>query len=226
MVRLKHRYFLVQILYPDSKTAQYTSSTPDLPAVVRIHQPTPDAITAHWLLREIRNELAALYGDYGAGVAGGSLNSQCPFPCPPINTRLIYLRAVKYFSSATSTFILRCARDRFRLVWASLCMMTALRIPDSGIVKGTVQPCVMRVLRVSGTIRKAEEAAISEAKRAIWRAREGGAVESRAALARLFDGEGAGKDAGGEKGRMRDGVDSDGLDDDDDDSEEDVDMDE
>lgn len=57
---------------------------------------------------------------------------------------------VKYFSSATSTGILRITRENYRILWAALTFINELY----------GQPAVFRVVRVSGTIRKAEVAAI------------------------------------------------------------------
>lgn len=82
---------------------------------------------------------------------------------------------VKYLSPATSTAIVRVTRAHYRLVWAALTYTT--RLPGPVDVA-----CVLRVVRVSGTIRKSEEEAIRRAKASILRAH-------RAAL-----GKGAGQD--------------------------------
>ena len=71
---------------------------------------------------------------------------------------------VKYFSNATSTFIIRVSRDHYRLVWAALSFTT--KLPPGA------KPCVMRVVRVSGTIRKAEEEAIRRARDSALRAQQ------------------------------------------------------
>ena len=70
---------------------------------------------------------------------------------------------VKYFSPATSTAIIRVSRDHYRLVWAALTFTTRLPKPVD-------QACVMQVVRVSGTIKKAEEEAIRRARMSIKRA--------------------------------------------------------
>ena len=70
---------------------------------------------------------------------------------------------VKYFSPATATFILRVSRDHYRLVWSALACLT--RLPPEGA------PCVMRVVRVSGTIRKSVEEAVRRARVGMERAR-------------------------------------------------------
>lgn len=79
MVRLKNRYLLVHILYPDASdrpnaiipTSKSSSSLPD---VVQFHQPTPDALAPQLLSRAIRDEVSLLFGDYGVGVTAGSLS--------------------------------------------------------------------------------------------------------------------------------------------------------
>ena len=58
-----------------------------------------------------------------------------------------------YLSTATSTAIIRVSRECYRLVWGALSFSTKLPKPVN-------TPCVFQVLRVSGTIRKSEEAAI------------------------------------------------------------------
>ena len=156
MVRLKNRYLLVHILYPTDEAGKSSKKAPApspqqlvsasiIPDHIRFHQPTPDALTPQLLTGTIRAEIAILYGDYGVGVTGGSLS-------------------VKYLSPATSTFILRVSRSHYRLAWAALSFMTLLPSPVS-------RPCVMRVVRVSGTIKKAEEEAIRRARESMFRVR-------------------------------------------------------
>lgn len=87
---------------------------------------------------------------------------------------------VKYLSPATSTAILRCPRSSYRLVWSALTYMS--HVPDvspRGHEKRVAgRPCVFRVIRVSGTMRKAEEEAVRRARREIVRVRglEGGVL--------------------------------------------------
>ncbi|KAI1201443.1 hypothetical protein F5X97DRAFT_37603 [Nemania serpens] len=70
MVRIKERYLLVNILYP---TALGTQT--DLPDVVVLNQPTNSELTPALLLRAIRAEVAALFGDCGSGaLEGGGLS--------------------------------------------------------------------------------------------------------------------------------------------------------
>lgn len=71
---------------------------------------------------------------------------------------------VKYLSPATSTFILRTSRTHYNLTWAALSFMDTVPVKDG-------KPCVFRVVRVSGTIKKAEEEAIRRARDMLLRAK-------------------------------------------------------
>ncbi|KAF4975401.1 hypothetical protein FZEAL_7810 [Fusarium zealandicum] len=142
MVRIKERYLLVNIVYPPD-TAKAVKS--NLPNLVVHHQPTIEKLTPQLLLRGIRAEIAALFGDYGSGALGGI--------------------SVKYLSLATSTFIIRCSRVHYQMLWSTLTFMNRVPVRDG-------RACIFRVVRVSGTIRKAEEEAIRQAKRLILAAKE------------------------------------------------------
>lgn len=76
---------------------------------------------------------------------------------------------VKYLSTATSTVIIRCSRAHYRLVWAALSFLN--RLPKVTNQYGE-RPCVFQVVRVSGTIRKAEEEAIRRARATILKAQK------------------------------------------------------
>ncbi|MCJ1268309.1 hypothetical protein MMC22_008197 [Lobaria immixta] len=192
MVRIKHRYLLIQILYPDpiplsskpdprhTSSKSHPPSSAVLPTIVRFHQPSPNELTPQVLVRAIRDQIALLYGDYGVGVTASSLNGK-------ITRANVLARAhpkiVKYLSPATSTAIVRCARAHYRLVWAALSFMTQL--PGSSSPSSTAsRPCVFRVVRVSGTIKKCEEEAIKQARAAILRAKreEGGGNDDEGGL--------------------------------------------
>jgi ribonuclease P/MRP protein subunit POP5 len=145
MVRLKHRYLLVNILYPDANSASSTTastSLKDVPYSVQFNQPTSDKVDAKSLTHMIRSGERKLILYHVMNVNA--------------NVKL----QVKYFSPATSTAIIRVSRDHYRLVWAALTFTLQLPKPVS-------QPCVLQVVRVSGTIRKAEEEAIRRAQLAI-----------------------------------------------------------
>ncbi len=77
---------------------------------------------------------------------------------------LIQTFLVKYLSPATSTFILRVSRAHYRIVWAALSFMTSVPIKNG---KG----CIFRVVRVSGTIRLAQDEAIRRAREFILKAK-------------------------------------------------------
>jgi ribonuclease P/MRP protein subunit POP5 len=72
MVRLKNRYLLVNILYPDHHGSLPSAKVPDL---VSFSQPTADDLTPHLLIKAIRAEVAELFGDYGSGAIAESLSS-------------------------------------------------------------------------------------------------------------------------------------------------------
>ncbi|PFH60272.1 hypothetical protein XA68_11192 [Ophiocordyceps unilateralis] len=145
MVRIKERYLLVNIIYPPSPGRASGRETV-VPELVVQHQPTVDKLTPPVLLKALRAEVANLFGDYGSGALEGHLS-------------------VKYHALATSTFILRCARAHYKMLWAALTMMTRVPVKDGRL-------CIFRVVRVSGTMRKAEEEAIRQARKLILAAKE------------------------------------------------------
>lgn len=69
MVRIKNRYLLVNILYPELDNG-VSQETPDLLA---INQPTNQSLTTQILLKAIRAQVTELFGDYGAGAVSDSL---------------------------------------------------------------------------------------------------------------------------------------------------------
>lgn len=92
---------------------------------------------------------------------------------------LLISHEVKYLSTATSTAIVRCSRAHYRLVWAALAFLT--RLPK-GSNKYGERPCVFQVVRVSGTIRKAEEEAIRRARATILKAQKDAAEGAMSGL--------------------------------------------
>ncbi|KAJ5894779.1 hypothetical protein N7495_006470 [Penicillium taxi] len=175
MVRLKNRYLLLDILYPDPLTWP-SKPTTETSAQLAIHAPTSDALTPGLLVKMVREEVEELYGDWGIGKLGGA-------SAGGVN--------VKYLSPATSTAIIRCPRASFRIVWSALTYMSA--VPETGgATSGQKRPnggreraCVFRVLRVSGTMRKAEEEAIRRARQEIVRVR---GVQESSVLGDLIGG--------------------------------------
>ncbi|KAF7735477.1 Uncharacterized protein PECH_006582 [Penicillium ucsense] len=187
MVRLKNRYLLLDILYPDPATWPSTKNVSGTPhaAQVAIHAPTSNALTPGLLAKMIREEVGEMYGDWGVGKLGGASATGVQ---------------VKYLSPATSTAIIRCPRASFRLVWSALTYMShvpAVTEPGTNPTGhkrpngGRERPCVFRVLRVSGTMRKAEEEAIRRARREIVRVR---GLEEKSVLGDLIVGAERGTD--------------------------------
>ncbi|KAL2849548.1 Rpp14/Pop5 family-domain-containing protein [Aspergillus pseudoustus] len=167
MVRVKHRYLLVDILYPEPFSSSSISASATKSRAqenqLRIHSPTSDALTPSLLAKMVRDEVAEMFGDWGVGRLGG------------VGAGGV---SVKYLSPATSTAIIRCPRASYRLVWTALTFMS--RVPDlkdngrtlkRGEQATLTRPCVFRVVRVSGTIRKAEEEVVRRARREIVRLR-------------------------------------------------------
>ncbi|CAG8972181.1 hypothetical protein HYALB_00007323 [Hymenoscyphus albidus] len=157
MVRIKNRYLLVNILYPKLESA--TSKTP-IPDVVAFNQPTSSSLDQNVLLKAIRAQVLELFGDYGSGAVLDSLQ-------------------IKYFSQATSTFILRVSRSHYQIAWAALSFMTKEPVKNG-------KNCVFRVVRVSGTIRKAEEEGIRRAKEIVIMARREMGEQSDSTLDNIF----------------------------------------
>ncbi|KAI9724041.1 MAG: hypothetical protein M1812_000759 [Candelaria pacifica] len=192
MVRLKSRYLLINILYPASSSVQKSDTA--TPAHIEFHQPTSDALTPQILIRAIKAEISVLFGDYGVGVISGSL-------------------AVKYLSPATSTAIIRVSRAHYRIVWAALSFIAALP-PDK-------KPCVIQVVRVSGTIKKAEQEAIKRARASIMSARRAAGDAGENDLGRFLTKVGEGDVGEGEAMEGIEDDEDDDVDDVDDDEEED-----
>jgi len=143
-LRVKNRYLVVNFLYPEP-LAKSKSQQHQLPDVVQMHSPTPDALKQGIIIRMIRDGVEDLFGDYGSGMVSSGLK-------------------VNYYSPSTSTAIIRCPRDHYEMVWAALTYMTHLPKPID-------IPVVVRVVRVSGTIRKAEEEVIRRSQQIVKRAK-------------------------------------------------------
>jgi len=75
MVRLKHRYLLLNILYPEPPTTAKPSAQKDasLPSVIQFRRPSSDKLTPQLLARMIRDAVQELFGDYGSGMIASSL---------------------------------------------------------------------------------------------------------------------------------------------------------
>lgn len=71
MVRIKERYLLVNIIYPPQTPKSGSAAVPDL--LVQ-HQPTTENLSAGALAKAIKDKVALLFGDYGAGAMEGTLS--------------------------------------------------------------------------------------------------------------------------------------------------------
>lgn len=71
MVRLKHRYLLLQILYPSTSNTDKNPKT-EHEYALQLHRPTPDTLTPPVLARAVRDAVGEMYGDWGVGKLGGS----------------------------------------------------------------------------------------------------------------------------------------------------------
>ncbi|KAI1611026.1 Rpp14 family [Exophiala viscosa] len=171
MVRIKHRYLLFNILYPNPPQATALPSSQP-PSYILFSRPSPNHLTSQLLISSIRSSIQSVFGDYGVSVTQSGMR-------------------IVYFSPGTSTVILRVPRAHFRLVWASLTFMDTL--PGASRNDAPVR-CVVRVVRVSGTIRKSEEEVLRRARREIVRAkREGRDADDHQGVLQNLVGENKGK---------------------------------
>ena len=107
MVRIKHRYLLVNILYPENPQEPINpfQNYGRLPDVVQFHQPTGDGLTSQSLLRAVREQITVLYGDYGAGVTASGLSG------------MIRLYTITRPPDCSSTSILELPITSVRIQW-------------------------------------------------------------------------------------------------------------
>lgn len=79
MVRIKERYLLVNLLYPDA----LKDSKPGEPDLAVLHRPTTNDLTPQAILREVRAQVNSLFGDYGSGLIERGLQRGFPFDIDP-----------------------------------------------------------------------------------------------------------------------------------------------
>ncbi|KAK2819991.1 hypothetical protein FQN49_007828 [Arthroderma sp. PD_2] len=194
MVRLKHRYLLVNILYPPQTGSVQQKQRDENEFHLQIHRPTTDALTPQALARMVREAVAEMFGDWGMGKLGGAGAGAI---------------SVKYLSPATSTAIIRCPRASYRLVWSALTYTSSLPStyrPAQGSTSEQQRECVFRVVRVSGTMKKVELEAIRRARIEVVKLTKEWENGGKAALEGMFtdsaDGPapGAGIESGSEDG--------------------------
>ncbi|GAA5854909.1 hypothetical protein JCM9279_000195 [Rhodotorula babjevae] len=95
MVRFKHRYLLVSLIFPDSLRPPHDGDAEAF---------APPALSESSLISLLRDSLAVNFGDVGAGEVGGTFS-------------------IKYLSPSTSTLILRVSREHHRTLWAALTLL-------------------------------------------------------------------------------------------------------
>jgi hypothetical protein len=79
MVRIKHRYLLINILFPEDVPKGIKKSDIDLPDLVRFRQPCPKAFNEESLRLLVRSSVQHNFGDYGAACLGASLRGMFYF---------------------------------------------------------------------------------------------------------------------------------------------------
>ena len=83
MVRIKHRYLLINILYPDNKdpvALRSADETLENCYTIQFRRPSDDRVDARLLLRVVRDCVADLFGDYGSGKVASSLQGTVEQP--------------------------------------------------------------------------------------------------------------------------------------------------
>lgn len=77
-MRIKHRYLLVNILYPQGSKAVTTPKDKQnsVPDTVDLHQPTSDELTSQLIISMVRRGVVELFGDYGAGMIANGLKGR------------------------------------------------------------------------------------------------------------------------------------------------------
>lgn len=196
MVRFKQRYLLFNVLYPEPPTGAAATSTSTMPNMLDFMQMSP-GVTQGEISRMVRDSIALNFGDWGAGITGNLSSTSRPSGLPSlahermrmcereggsgVGLLMLAILTVKYFSPATSTGIIRVAREHYRTVWAAMTFVRELH----------GRPVVVRVVKISGTIKRVEMEAIRRDREDIKRAKllgDGGGGEG---------GGGGGGEAGG-----------------------------
>ncbi|KAL4419534.1 hypothetical protein ABPG77_005765 [Micractinium sp. CCAP 211/92] len=88
-----------------------------------------DTITEAALLATFRDSLQQNFGDFGLGCALASFQ-------------------VKYYNPVSNLCIVRCSRDEYRQVWATLCLLTEVHH----------RAVLLRLLRLTGTVAACQKA--------------------------------------------------------------------
>lgn len=134
MVRLKTRYILFEIIYPELKgdgeegTDWYKTRSN---SIIALHKQSPSVINAKVIILAIRKSLQLNYGDLGSGCDGMSL-------------------VLKYFSNRTSTGIIRVLRESYMKICSAICLINELN----------GYKVIIRCVNLSGSIKKCEDKSI------------------------------------------------------------------
>lgn len=94
MVRIKERYLLINILYPEGVQNASQSKLPD---VLVYNQPTTNAFNGRAFSQAIKAEVANLFGDYGAGAVERTLRGLLSL-ISVLSPMHLYLLPCFYFS--------------------------------------------------------------------------------------------------------------------------------
>ncbi|KAM3163276.1 Ribonuclease P [Lachancea thermotolerans] len=140
MVRLKSRYVLFEVLYPEGRTLTSENNVNNLSkreVLLRHHQVTPARVTVKTILQELRRVIQFNFGDYGSGKANSLLQ-------------------IKYFSNRTSTGIIRCSREDYEIVVIALTLMNKI---------DELEGVLLNPIKVSGTIKRIEQYAVKRSAR-------------------------------------------------------------
>ena len=107
MVRLKHRYLLAHVLYPDAvndPSSKLVKNASEAPYTIQFHRPSSDRLDGRLLMQMIRNGVAELFGDYGSGMIAGSLQGKPPLSQTHSNSYHAFVSSVpnRFYQSSTS----------------------------------------------------------------------------------------------------------------------------
>ncbi len=80
MVRFKHRYLLVHLIFPQTLPNSLDSVDPQLTQADNL--PRPPHLSESGLISLLRESLSANFGDVGAGEVGGAFSSKLNLPKP------------------------------------------------------------------------------------------------------------------------------------------------
>mmetsp|Transcript_31671 Transcript_31671/g.69216 ORF Transcript_31671/g.69216 Transcript_31671/m.69216 type:complete len:146 (-) Transcript_31671:458-895(-) len=92
---------------------------------------TNEPLDERALVNVFRESVQLNFGDHGLGQCYGSLQ-------------------VKYMSPLTNTCVVRCSRDHYQQVWCAITLLTEIN----------QRPVLLRLLKLSGTIRECRQAAL------------------------------------------------------------------